>query len=1470
MADQKREFSACGVGLVASLRNQSSHKHLLEALEGLIRVEHRGGVLADGRTGDGAGIMAEVPFELLGHSRGSVAVATLFIGLDTARRKQALQIFEDTLDAFGLKAIDYRRVPTNTAVLGHQARETLPTILQAFIGWPEFCRTELSFNTRLHLMKQALRTQLARANIVDRVFMVSLSTRTIVYKALVTSELLPEFYPDLKDPHFSTRFALFHRRFSTNTKTSWEKAQPFRMIAHNGEINTIACNLSWGYAYEHALGLPENELLTHRGFSDSANLNEMVEALRYRSSIPHLSEVLAIMVPPANSKADFYKFWSRAVEPWDGPAFLAYADGETVGARLDRNGFRPCRWTKTKDAFYLASETGLFDIPSESILAKGHLRGGTGAHVELSKTSVHFLDPAEAKQNHLAQFDARLEPIGEVNESETIHHLENLGLFSYTQEEYQRQLLPMITSGKEAVGSMGDTAALALLSDQQRSFFDYFYQGFAQVTNPPLDAIREKNVTDLTTYLGRRPNVFEPKQLLPLMPGIELQTPILSLREMNYIRQLHQSSQHAESFEVAEFSCTFPRVRGAKGLQEALEVLEMKVLAAIRAGCTILVLSDRKTKYRRMPIPSLLALASASKVLTEWGNRLDASIIVDTADARNSHQVAALIGFGASAVCPYMALELARHDLESKASQVPPVQRERNLRAALGDGLLKVMSKVGISTVRGYQGSKLFTSLGIGKEILERYFSEQDNIMGGINLTDLAAGILNHTEHLEDHLGLLPTTFQLREHRKGIQGEKHSMTAARSKLVHSFVKDRSGEFKLWKEYQEFVDSAERQHPISPRHLLSLRSALPSIPIADVQPREEILRRFGSGAMSFGAISAESQRDIIKAMEKIGGRSASGEGGENPYYFVDGTTATIKQVASGRFGVTAEYLIGGKEIEIKMAQGAKPGEGGQLMANKVDEAIAKARHSSPGVDLISPPPLHDVYSIEDLRELIYELKQLKSGIRVTVKLVSGANIGAISAGVVKAGADTIQISGGDGGTGAALLTSMRHAGLPWEIGLAEVHQTLTDFGLREHVSLRVDGGLQSALDIIVATALGAEEFSFGKLLLIAEGCIMARICEKNTCPRGIATHSPKFKAKYRGSAEDVVTLLEYLAEDIRQHLARLGYARLDQLLGRADLIEPHPAQAKLLRKRNIDLSAFRKSIPYTAANRGPVLREGTSRLNQRIIEDVRDGLAQGGAVQLEYSVRNTDRALLTTLSGYLAQRTQKLRKQKDATIHFDPGTIKMTLKGSAGQGLAAFLVAGVEVHLRGEANDSVCKSMSGGKLIVSPPPQINYLPRDHAIIGNGALYGATGGTLFVHGGAGDRFAVRNSGAIAVVESVGLHAAEYMTGGTAVILGAAADNVGAGMTGGKLFLKRSEGHRVNRDYLVRAKMKNEDEQYLRELLEAYLADTQSSSAENYLSDASLFTELELWLPKNLARAPETAQSTRQESTRETISV
>lgn len=1432
------ERSACGVGFIVNRSGQRSHHALSEALEALARVEHRGACGADGITGDGSGIMTDIPFDLLGYERGKVAVATLFMPADRARSRRALQVFEETFSFMGLRILEYREVPCDESVLGSDAKSRLPCIKQAIIERPVHCRTDEAFNKLLYLAKQRTRTRQRSSGIIQEFFFTSLSTTTIVYKALTNARDLPRFYRDLRNPAFTTRFALFHRRFSTNTRTSWDKAQPFRLIAHNGEINTIAGNRAWALSREQALGLPPDELLTHEGISDSGSLNEMVEALKYRSSIPHVEDLLAILMPPADLHNSYYQFWARALEPWDGPAFIAYSDGETIGARLDRNGFRPCRWAVTPDAIYLASEAGAFTIDESTILQKGVLRAGRGFRVSLLDGSFSLEDPSQSPEVKTAAFDPRLISLPLAPTPEPLPKTAYKA-FGYNQEIVEKILVPMILEGKEPIGSMGDTARLAILSDEDRPLFDFFSHDFAQVTNPPLDYLRERLVTDLSTFLGPRPNIFAPKELIPQPQAILLRSPIIGRGMLRSITD--------NSTTTARIPLLFSLDHGQVGLRTALNQIAADAVSAVRQGAGILVLSDLDTDPKRAPIPSLLGLRAVVNALNTQGLNLSASIVVESGEIIETHHVAMLIGFGAAAVCPSLALSFAQSDLDGPLKESDPIENEQRLLKAYDNGLLKIMSKAGISVARSYQGSELFTPIGLSQELLDEFFPRLRSRIGGLTLPMIAERILARAERATADLSrpFFPTTYQYKEHTKGAVGERHSMTNLRARLLQKMVRAPQDESASL--YAEYVEDQAKDTPVSIRHLLRSRTATP-VAREEVEPIRAITARFGSGAMSFGAISAEAQRDIFHAMKEIGGRSNSGEGGENPFYFIDGSTATVKQIASGRFGVTAEYLVSANEFQIKIAQGAKPGEGGQLMGVKVGRDIARARHSDEQVDLISPPPQHDIYSIEDLKQLIHDLKSFRPEAAVSVKLVAGSGIGTIAVGVAKAGAEIIHVAGWDGGTGASPLSSMKHAGLPWEMGLVEVHSTLVENNLRDFVRVRVDGGLQSGADVVTASLLGADEFDFGKVLLVAEGCVMARVCEKNKCPAGIATHDPKFKAKYTGTAEGIVRLLDLIAEDVRSHLSTLGLRSLDEACGRSDLLEVDPSVEELCQQRHLDLSEFLRAHPAGGHRCCSLNIHQPSLLNAQIVTDCSDAIESGVCVSHTYEITTADRSIGAPLSAAIARRVHHARLAMIASQGGVADTygralvaspsINVHCKGSAGQGFGVFLTEGITLTLEGEANDSVGKGMSGGHIIVRPPASSRFRPEQNVIIGNCALYGATGGVLFALGTAGDRFAVRNSGATAVIEGAGLHLCEYMTRGLVIVLGEVSHNVGAGMTGGTLYLLDDYRDRLNPESVETSPIRPTDEQLLLETLNHYSQATNSQRVQWLLGEWRVF--------------------------------
>ena len=1415
------ERDGCGVGFIVSLKNDRSCEILKQGLHALDCMEHRGGVGPD-EIGDGAGIMTGIPYELFNREAGTFAVAFLYIPQDSEKRERSLKVFEETFWQFGLKVSGYREVPINKSCLSAHSVKIMPYIIQAIIERPAHCRTLYSFERLLYHARMSTRTKEKENGIYQEFFFSSLSPRNIVYKALCRSEDLVKFYLDLQDENYKTNFALIHRRFSTNTISSWDKVQPFRLIAHNGEINTIEGNKAWSITREKDLGLKADELITHTGMSDSGNLNMIAEGLRYRSSIPKLAETMAILIPPANFESEYYKFWSRGMEPWDGPAMVSFSDGKYIGARLDRNGFRPCRWQRTEDHFFLSSETGVFNVKGEDVLEKGALSSGESVTINVFSGSISFLDPKDFAENKNARFDPQTIPLPYAQPPEVKPELlERQKLFNFTKEEVEKLIIPMAIDSKETLGSMGDTACLPFLSGQPRSFYDYFYQDFAQVTNPPIDYIREKIVTDMRVFLGRKPNIFEPKEFIPIKPCLELDGPVIGLGQMSYLSSLHEN---APSYDLRSYkmNITFPKNSDVTGFVKRLDEIKEEAVLALKKGYSLLILSDRAADKENLPIPSILAMSYLNIALNETGQRLRASIIMEAGDIRTSHQLACILSYGASSVCPYLALETALDSEDSRLSHLFPQEREENLIKGLKEGVLRVMAKRGISVFRSYQGSRLLTPIGLGQDILDMFFRKRPSLMGGLNLEGLLS-LIKTSSSLEGEG--LQNLFLLKEQASMKSGESHTLTSKRSRAIHKLIQAETLEesFAEFKEFSKEIEST----PLLIRHLLGFKKRDLKHP-QDLQSMEEILITFGSGAMSFGAISAESQRDLILAFREIQGRSNSGEGGENPYYETDGISASIKQIASGRFGVTAEYLVNAQEVQIKIAQGAKPGEGGQLMGVKVTEEIAKARFTSPGVDLISPAPQHDIYSIEDLKELIYEIKELSPGLKISVKLVSGDNVGAIAVGVAKAGADIIQISGGDGGTGAASILSMKHAGLPLEVGLLEVHRALTDNGMREKIILRADGGFFTGKDLIVAAMLGAQQFDFGKLVLVGEGCIMARICEKNTCPTGIATHAPKFKAFYKGEPAKVVRLLQCLALEVREILQQIGATSLKEILGRNDLLEANPAFLDVIHKKHIDLTYFIKNYGENPQNSN-FSQEVVSPLNKKIVTEIK--------TEKNFKIKNSDRAVPATLSGLYAQKISDLPEK--VSLHFT---------GSAGQGFGVFNVSQIDIRLEGEANDSVGKGMSGGVITITPKNKhLAFESEKNTIIGNCALYGATGGTLLVHGLAGDRFAVRNSGAQSIVEGVGLHACEYMSGGLVWILGRTKGNIGAGMSGGVIVINKRSLVDINPDYVIRAPLSKDDETKLIELGELYLKETSSLVMANIFKEKLLRNEFVKLIPK-----------------------
>jgi len=1033
---------------------------------------------------------------------------------------------------------------------------------------------------------------------------------------------------------------------------------------------------------------------------------------------------------------------------------------------------------------------------------------------------ISFLDSSQLPDNKNAVFEAQLIPFEYLPPPEEYRgNFHNLNIFNYSKEDLEIFIDTMISEKKEPIGSMGDTARLAFLSDIPRSFFDFFYQDFAQVTNPPLDYIREKSVTDMRVYLGRKPNIFEPKELIPPKPSLVVSGPILSLGQLEHLKNKNPVAQ-AINCKVIE--TTFSKDADAPAFLARLDKITDECIESIKNGYSILILSDRTADADHLPIPSLLVLRAVGIGLNRTGRRLRTSVVLDSGDIKNAHHISCLMGFGATAICPYMLLEKAFYCDNEKLQNIPAVEREERLIEVLKSGVLRIMAKMGISVLRSYQGSQLFTILGLAPDVMDIFFPGKKMLVGGLSLAVLVEKIKNDAKY--SNSGEIKKHFLFKEHATGKFGETHAMTSAKSRIVHKLVVAENEQDKKLL-FDEFKNSINNSASFI-RHLITFQSDRSSLKLDSVDSVEKILKTFGSGGMSFGAISAESQRDLILAFREIGGRANSGEGGENPFYATEGIYAHIKQIASGRFGVTCEYLITGDEVQIKIAQGAKPGEGGQLMGPKISKDIAAARFSTPGVSLISPAPQHDIYSIEDLKQLIYELKELKPSLKISVKLVSGNNIGAIAVGVVKAGADIIQISGGDGGTGAASLLSMKHAGLPLEIGLIEVHYALVKSDLRDRVLLRADGGLMTGKDVLLSAILGADQFDFGKIVLIAEGCIMARICEKNTCPTGIATQDPKFKEKYKGNKDKIIAFLKQLAIDVQYELSKIGYNSLQNIRGRTELLNKNPDTLELSQAKGFELTYFKNLCsPYESALAERARPYEPSELNKKIVHGINNNEL------LEFNIKNTDRAVAASLAGLYGALIVK-EKINITPISWQSlnsnKSVQLTFEGCAGQGFGIFLTPEIKIKLYGSANDSVAKGICGGEVIIVPSKKAKFDPAKNSIIGNCALYGATSGELLVYGIGGDRFAVRNSGANAIIEGVGIHALEYMTGGTVFILGKTLGNIGAGMTGGVLYLISSEKDNINTDYIEQVDLTQEDEKYITQRLSHYKDKTGSSTA------------------------------------------
>ena len=1469
--DPAFEKDACGVGMVARISGERSNKILRLGLRSICNLMHRGALDADARTGDGAGISTQIPYKLfhsavekLGHKLyrdSDLGVGFMYLPRDNEYAKaRAKAITEEVIEKRGLCLFGWREVPTNNQILGAKALLTLPEMEQVLIGRP-WGISDDDYERRLFLARNEIEDR-AAADKIEGFYIPSLSHRLIVYKGLLVSSSLEKFYPDLSDPRYETALCVYHQRYSTNTFPTWPLAHPFRMLAHNGEINTIRGNRNWTQARESELKADfwgsDIDLLKpiiQPGGSDSASLDNVLEVLTMSGR--SLLHSMTMLVPPAwrfdkevsPELAAFYQYNTCICEPWDGPAALVFTDGITIGACLDRNGLRPARYQITDDGILsLGSEMGVDGLDQETIIEKGRL--GPGEMIAIDTSAGILMRDAEIKTQLATRHNYRkmvddhsvhLIPLKAGQLSDPVGDLDILDLtqrqisFGYTSEELDMIFKPMIKDGAEAVGSMGDDTPLAVLSLRPRLLYTYFSQLFAQVTNPPIDPIRERLVMSLFTTLGWRRNLLS--ETPEHAAQVTLVSPILFNEELEAVRKV--GGEHKST----TLSTLWKASSGTQGLAPAIHALCKEAERAIDDGTRILILNDRGVDHEYLAIPALLAVGAIHHHLRRVGKRMRASIICETGEARDVHQMACLIGYGCSAVNPYLAIETIREIVGKGTVEIDFITAQLNYKKALESGLLKIMSKMGISVIGSYRGAQIFEATGISSSLIEECFSGTPSQIEGIGFEEIARESLIRHEMayaaaVPVEEGKEPAALQLGDpgfYRIRRGGELHAVTPPVIKNFHTFVRTNKPE-----DYKAYVDAVTASTPHSLRNLLEF-VPLPSgpVPIEEVETIEEIRRRFTTAGMSLGALSPEAHETLAIAMNRIGGKSNSGEGGEDPRRFKrqengDWANSAIKQIASGRFGVNAAYLASAKEIEIKMAQGAKPGEGGQLPGHKVSIYIAKLRNAVAGVTLISPPPHHDIYSIEDLAQLIYDLKQVNPRARVTVKLVAEAGVGTVAAGVAKAHADIILVSGHEGGTGASPLSSVKHAGGSWELGVAETHQVLLLNGLRNRVTLRTDGGMRTGEDIIHATLLGAEEYNFGTAALIAMGCVYVRQCHLNNCPVGVATLDDRLRAKFKGKPENVVNFFNSVATEVRGIMANLGFRSIDEMVGRTEClrqkhIPDHPKANTLDLSRLINDVVKDDPTAIRHATRDRNDSEHDQPLDDIILQDAEEAIRDAKPVKLAYKVDNTNRSLATKVSGEVAYQY--------GNVGLPEGTIELDLTGTAGQSFGAFLAPGIRLLLTGEGNDYVGKSMSGGEIVIRPLPDHRFIPENNSIIGNTVMYGATGGILFANGRAGERFCVRNSGGTAVIEGIGDHGCEYMTGGTVVVLGSTGKNFGAGMTGGAAFVLDQEGKFLGRynDQLVGAERPTgEDENLLKGLIIRHHEKTASPLAARILAD------------------------------------
>jgi len=1410
------EKDACGVGMVCHLKGHKSHMIIEKALEVLANLEHRGATGYDPDTGDGAGILIQIPHDFFKSvvdglpDAGQYGAGSVFLPQDQSGRHSCEMILEKYLQAEGLEIIGWRDVPVDQSAIGELGQSTMPYIRQVFVASGSVALDAL--DRHLFIARKLAENEILKSDIEgkNQFYLPSMSSKLIVYKGLMRSFRVSIFYPELTNPLMTSGLALVHQRYSTNTFPAWPLAQPFRFISHNGEINTVRGNMNWMKARQ---GLFESELLgtglerlfpiLTEGASDSAIIDNAIELLYHSGrSLPH---AILMLIPeawqhhaemPAANRA-FYEYHACIMEPWDGPASIPFTDGEVIGAVLDRNGLRPSRYTVTKDDLVImGSESGVLEIEPDNIESRGRLQPGRMLLIDTTKGCIvedqqiksdlaamkpyrEWLDNNMICLNEIAEPDGR-SLLLDLNSDDLAAHQR---LFGYSQEDLKIVLGPMAQKGMDPIVSMGNDTPLAVLSERSRQFCDYFHQLFAQVTNPPLDCIREELVTSLLSYIGKQGNLL--KENPELCKMLRVNQPLITERELQKIS--HTENDVIRSITLSTTFEVGPSID--KILKEALDNLCAEAEHAVLAGCTFLVLSDRSCNKKRAPIPALLAVSAVHQHLVRKQLRTHTALVLDTGAPRSAHHFACLIGFGADVVCPYLAFATLR-DLASRKLYVDLDAESActSFIKAVNKGLLKIMSKMGISTLQSYRGSQIYEIVGMNSSVTDEYFTGTVSRIEGVGLKQIAEEVLiNHKAGFET---ALPGAVELQDgglYQWRREGENHLYNPATIALLQEAVE--KGDYNLYQKYADLI-SGEQAKLSTLRGLFDLKKAAQPVPLDEVEPWTEIVKRFKTGAMSYGSISSQAHETLAIAMNRIGGSSNSGEGGENAERFRpdpqgNWRISKIKQVASGRFGVTSHYLINAKELQIKMAQGAKPGEGGQLPAEKVYPWIAKTRMSTPYVQLISPPPHHDIYSIEDLAQLIHDLKNSNPEARISVKLVSEAGVGTIAAGVAKGKADLILISGYDGGTGASPMTSVKHAGLPWELGLAETQQTLIMNKLRSRVRLECDGKLMSGRDVAVACLLGAEEFGFATAPLVAIGCVMMRVCHLNTCPQGIATQDPRLAKKFKGKPEYVVNFMKFIAEDFRRYMSEMGFRSVDEMVGRVDLVEMKAA-VKQWKAQGLDYSAILRSVDSLPEERRctEVQDHGISdTVDCTLIADAQAALEGGLKIEMDLKIRNVYRTIGTMLSSEISKRYGAEGLPED--------TIKINCYGTCGQSFAAFGAKGLSMFVYGDANDYLGKGLSGAKLVLRPDKKAAYVAEDNIIAGNVALYGATSGEAYIRGQAGERFCVRNSGVNAVVEGVGDHGCEYMTGGCVIVLGDTGRNFAAGMSGGVAYVLDENG-------------------------------------------------------------------------------